>query len=122
MACEFGRKAEHEELWLPGGPNDAPASVCLAITLYAEAIHDAMDVGLRARIRERARRLLESRTNDPEVMSKRAYVAADHAVRVFAPLALESAGRKADAARLRACARIADEATARMAKSAIAAH
>lgn len=51
-------------------------------------------------------------TKNVELESKRAFLCADYAVRVFAAKALEAAGRQEDAAKLRACDPIIDCKTA----------
>ena len=54
-------------------------------------------------------------TRNPELVVKRAYLCADRAMRVFAPMALEATGFKAEADKLRACAPIVDPKSAKAA-------
>ena len=93
--------------YLAGEPHtDAPACACPVLTAYAVRINDAMGTGfdgdaLRARYLHDLAPMLVGSRSTPDVEQARAYVLADHAVRVIAPLALESAGLDGEAARLR---------------------
>lgn len=57
-------------------------------------------------------------TSTPEVEELRAFAFADFAVRIVAPLALDAAGLKNEAAKLRALPEIMDRETARAAAAA----
>ena len=103
--------------YLAGEPHtDAPACACPMLTAYAVALNDAMGTGpdgdaLRARyLHDLAPMLVGSRA--PEVEQARAFVLADYAVRVFAPLALDAAGLGDKAADLRALNAVVDEQSA----------
>lgn len=118
--------SELDELvaYLAGEPHaDAPAGACPVLTAYAVSINDAMGDGLdgdalRARYLHDLAPMLVGSRSTPEVEQARAFVLADHAVRVFAPLALDSAGHKEQADRLRALDAVMDEHTARDAAQA----
>ena len=104
--------------FLAGEPHtDTPACACPMLTAFAVALNDAMGTGpagdaLRARhLHDLAPMLVGSRST-PDVERRRAFVLADHAVRVIAPLALESAGLGDEAAKLRALDAVVDEQSA----------
>lgn len=106
--------------WLAGeSHSDHPACTCPVIAAAVRRLND--DIGNR---RERDALLkpllldLIGTRSTLGVEVRRAYVAADYAVRVFAPLALDGAGMTEWAAQLRALAPIVDQATAAAARSA----
>ena len=109
--------------YLAGEPHtDAPACACPVLTAFAVRLNDAMGTGpdgdaLRARYLHDLAPMLVGSRSTPEVEQVRAYVLADHAVRVFAPLALEAAW-PAQAKRLRALQPITDQASAEAAQVA----
>ena len=104
--------------YLAGEPHtDAPACACPVLTTYAIAINDAMGKGsygdaLRARYLHDLAPMLVGSKSTPEVKRARAYVLTDHAVRVFAPLALDSAGLGDKAEELRSLGAVVDQASA----------
>jgi hypothetical protein len=104
--------------YLAGEPHtDAPACACPMLTAYAVALNDAMGTGpdgdaLRARYLHDLAPMLVGSRSTPDVERRRAFVLADHAVRVIAPLALESAGLGDEAAKLRALDAVVDEQSA----------
>jgi len=114
-----------ESVALLGGEpkTDEPACACPVLAAYGRAINDAMGEGaagdaLRAKhLADLAPHLVGTRST-PEVERRRAYVLADHAVRAFAPLALDAAGLTGEADRLRALSPIQDAAAAHAAADA----
>ena len=110
--------------YLAGEPHtDAPECACPVLTAYAVRINDAMGEGpdgdaLRARYLHDLAPMLVGSRSTPEVEQARAFVLIDHAVRVFAPLALESAGLHDEARRLRALGAVVGEQSARAAEEA----
>jgi len=108
-----------ESVALLGGEpkTDEPACACPVLAAYGRAINDAMGEGaagdaLRAKyLADLAPHLVGTRST-PEVERRRAYVLADHAVRAFAPLALDAAGLTDEANELRALSPIQDAAAA----------
>jgi hypothetical protein len=113
--------------YLAGEPHtDAPACACPVLTKYAVRLNDAMGIGpdgdaLRARYLHDLAPMLVGSRSTPDVEEARAYVLADHAVRVFAPLALESAGLHGQAKRLRTLGAVIDRRSAYAAAQASAA-
>ena len=101
--------------YLAGEPHtDEPACACPILTAYAVRVNDAMGKGsygdaLRARYLHDLAPMLVGSKSTPEVEQARLYVLADHAVRVFAPLALESIGLNDEAARLRTIGAVVDK-------------
>jgi len=110
--------------YLAGEPHtDAPACACPVLTAYAAALNDAMGFGpegdaLRARYLHDLAPMLVGSHSTPKAEQARAYVLADHAARVVAPLALESAGLRGEAATLRALEPVIDDVSARTAARA----
>jgi hypothetical protein len=92
--------------------SDAPHCACPVIASFARRLNDRLDSEERQRLKEYIPALALSRAEWP-ITLKRALIAADYAVRVFAPVALDARGREKDAARLRALEEITDHATAR---------
>ena len=86
--------------WLEYGElGDRPPCVCPVIAAFGRGINDAMSDAGRQRLRVYIPRLVG--TVDPESETPRAIYLAWQTIRVFAPLALDFAGRHADADRLR---------------------
>ena len=86
--------------WLEYGTlGDHPRCVCPVIASFGRGINDAMTDAGRQRLRVFIPRLVG--TVDPPAERARAEYLAWQAIRVFAPLALDAAGRHEDAARLR---------------------
>jgi len=108
-----------EAVALLGGEEktDDPACACPVLSAYGRRLNDAMGKGaegdaLRAKyLADLAPRLVGTRST-PEVEQRRAYVLADHAVRAFAPMALDAAGLVGEAEKLRALDPIRDRDTA----------
>ena len=104
--------------YLAGEPHtDAPMCACPILTTYAIALNDAMGQGpdgdaLRAQYLYDLAPMLVGSRSTPDVEQARTYVLIDHAIRVFAPLALESAGLDGEAARLRALGAVIDQRSA----------
>ena len=105
---------------------DAPACACPVLATYGRRLNDAMGRGakgdaLRAKYLADLAPLLVGSRSTPEVERARTFVLADHAVRVFAPVALDAAGLAEEAAKLRAVDPITGRATARAAANVAAA-
>ena len=109
--------------FIAGEPwSDHPECACPVVTRAAIAINDRIhDDALRTSILRPFILRIAGSKSTKAVERKRMFKAADLAVRVFAPRALELRGRAEDAARLRACAPIVDAATARKGQKAAAA-
>lgn len=110
--------------YLAGEPHtDAPACACPVLTTFATCINDAMGKGsdgdaLRARYLHDLAPMLVGSRSTPEVEQARAYVLADHAVRVLTSFALESAGLHGEAKRLRTLGAVIDKPSAEAAAEA----
>jgi hypothetical protein len=111
---EAGVCAMEAVAWLAGEPHsDAPKCACPVIARAVIKLNDRIkdDKARTELLRPLLPRLIGSRASSA-VMIRRGYVAADMAVRVFAPFALERRGRFDLAEKLRACAEVKDQATA----------
>jgi hypothetical protein len=98
--------------YVAGEPwSDAPSCACPVVGEYLRTLNDRMPHRERQELKSLIPRLVGSRSA-PAVARRRAYVAADSALRVFAVTALDAAGRKEDAERLRALPEIVDGSTA----------
>jgi len=98
--------------WLAGEPHsDRPMCACPVIGAYARRLNDSLDMHGRQRLREFIPALVKSKATRA-VEIRRGFVAADHAVRIIAPLGLEAVKRPDLAKRLRDCSPIVDKATA----------
>ena len=103
--------------------SDHPECACPVISHFGRVLNDRMGRGeqgdaLRAKyLAPLASKLVGTRST-PEVERRRAFFFADRAVRVFAPLALESAGLKAEAERLRSLPEVVGKKTAQDADAA----
>jgi hypothetical protein len=109
-----GMCANEATAWLAGEKHtDAPGCACPVIAQATMRLNDAIpwDDMRTELLRPLLPRLIGTRAGR-EVMLKRAYVAADMAVRVFAPLALEKRGRLELAERLRSLTEVTDRGTA----------
>lgn len=105
---------------LAGEPwTDHPACVSPALAAYGRALNDWMPHAARQALRASLPRLLGT-AGDPARDRRRAYLAADRAVRDLAPRALDAAGLGDIAARLRGLAPITDPETAAAAYDAAA--
>ena len=104
--------------WLASEPwSDHPACVCLVLASFGRTVNDAMDDEARQRLLPFVPRLIGTR-GSTALMVRRAFVAADYAVRVFAPLALDAAGLAVEAAGLRGLPPITSRAAANSAGAA----
>lgn len=107
--------------WFAGEPHsDAPQCACPVIASFARRLNDRLSEEDRQRLKPLIPALALSRADWPTTLT-RAFVAADYAVRVFAPIALDARKRPKDAATLRALAPIVDRASAKKAHAAAAA-
>jgi hypothetical protein len=98
--------------WLAGEPHsDRPVCACPVVGAFARRLNDTLDKADRQRLREFIPALVKSKATR-EVEIRRGFVAADHAVRVIAPLAMEVIKRPDLAKMLRDCSPIVDKATA----------
>jgi hypothetical protein len=98
--------------WLAGEPHsDRPTCACPVIAAFARGLNDNLDETDRQRLREFIPALVKSKASKA-VRIRRGFVAADHAVRIIAPLALDAVKRPDLAKRLRDCSPIFDKATA----------
>ncbi len=112
---EVGMCAMEAVAWLAGEPHsDAPACACPVIARAVIRLNDRIrdDATRTALLRPLLAEIINSRTTDRDVMCRRALVAADMAVRVFAPMALDAKGFPGEAAKLRALPEIVDRASA----------
>ena len=109
--------------YISGEPHsDHPECACPVLAAYGRALNDRMPDDLRsALLADLAPRLVGTRST-PEVERRRAYVVADHAVRMIAPLALDAEGLSEQAAALRTLPQIVDPLTARTASYAAASY
>jgi hypothetical protein len=110
--------------FIAGEPHtDHPPCACPVITEAAIRLNDSMpDDQTRTRILgPLAFRIAGTRATQ-SIEQERAYIAADWAVRVFSPIALDAGGRGADASRLRSLRRIVDFESANAAHAARAAY
>lgn len=110
--------------YIAGEPHsDAPECACPVITRAAININDAMpDDATRTRLLGPLAFRIAGTKAPLDVMIKRAFIAADYAVRVFAPLTLDARGLHTEAAALRGLARIVDKRTAEDGRKAAAAY
>ena len=90
---------------------DRPPDACRVLTRFMTRLNDGVDDDERQRLVPYALTLIGTRASW-DVEMRRAYVFADAAVRIFAPLALEARGLTAHAATLRAAAPIVNKKTA----------
>lgn len=97
---EDGLCAMEAVAWLEGlAHTDHPVCTCDVIAAFVRGVNDGLDDASRQRLVAYLPRLVG--TVSPEHRRERAEYLAWQAIRVFAPMALDAAGRKADAARLR---------------------
>jgi len=107
--------------WLAGEPHsDAPKCTCPVIAGAVRRLNDRIsDDDTRTELlRPLLPKLVGSRASR-KVMLKRGYVAADMAVRVFLPIALDASGLKEEAARWRSFEEIKDRSSAITARDGI---
>ncbi len=108
--------------YIAGEPHsDAPACACDVLAKYGRSLNDAMGDGaegdaLRDKHLAEVAPLLVDTRGTRDVQRRRAYLLADRAVRLIAPLALDAAGLHDHAATLRGLAPVTDAATARAAR------
>ena len=102
--------------WFAGRPHtDHPPCVSGVLGSFGRAFNDAIPDDARQRLIPYIPRLVGTATDDLQLELRRAFLAADAAVRIFAPIALRAAGLTAEADKLAALSEIVDEATARSA-------
>jgi hypothetical protein len=99
--------------------SDHPECACPLITTFAIAVNDRMDDAARQRLLPFVLRIAGSKSTN-KIEQQRMYMLADYAVRVFAPMALESANLLAEAKTLKALPKIVDKETALQGKNAAA--
>ncbi len=115
---DAGHCAMEAVAWLAGEPHsDAPACACPVIARAVIRLNDRIsDKAMRTELlRPLLPKIVGTRASR-EVMIKRGYIAADMAVRVFAPMALEKRGRLDLAEKLRGLTEVTDQASARAAR------
>lgn len=120
---EEGMCAMEAVAWLAGEPHtDAPTCACPVVASAVRGLNDRIgDDDMRTRLlRPLLVKVVGSRA-DTNTTVRRGLVAADWAVRVLAPMALEAFGNRGSAVSLRACAPIVDRETARNAVATCAA-
>jgi len=88
----------------------APECTSPALSAYARAFNDKLPDDLRQRLKGYIHKMVGLRNDDLE--QRIAYMCADRAVRVFAPIALRRAGMEDDARRLEELPEIVDEESA----------
>ena len=107
--------------WFAGeSHSDAPHCACPVIANFARRLNDNLDDEQRQRLTPLIPALALSRAEQP-IMLKRAFIAADYAVRVFAPIELDARGLKEQATALRGLAPIVDRETAKKGSAAASA-
>lgn len=97
--------------------SDRPECACPAVTDYAIPINDKLPESFRQQLIRRIPLIAGSRA-DREVQTRRVFLMATHAIKVFAVKALERAGLTEEAARLRDLPDIVDRTTAKAARQA----
>ena len=96
-----------------------PDSICPVLMVCASSLSDVMpDDATRTAILGPLVHRIAGTPATAAIEQERAYIAADWACRVFAPIVLEATGHGTEAASLRALPRIADGASAREARRA----
>ena len=91
-------------------PGDEPECLCPAIRAFVIQTNDAMPDDVRSELYgDLPWVLIGTRTDDKDVMQKRAYLAADYAVRKFAPIALRADGLDQYAAKIESLPEIVDK-------------
>lgn len=103
--------------------SDAPECACPVLSAYGRNLNDVMGKGpqgdaLRTKYLADIALMLVGTRSTREVERRRAYLLADRAVRVFAPLALDAVGLHYHAAKLRALTPVTDATTTRAARAA----
>ncbi len=117
---EDGLCAMEMVAWLAGEQHsDDPKCACPVISSFVRSLNDCLPSDdHRARyLRPLIPRLINTRTGDLRLRSRRAFRIADHGARVLAPMLLQARADKEAAARLRALAPIQDRASARAARA-----
>ena len=105
--------------WFAGKPHtDHPPCVSGVLGAFGRAFNDAIPDDARQRLIPYIPQLVGTATDDIALECRRAFMAADAAVRIFASLAFRAAGLGAEADKLAALSEVVDEATARSARSA----
>jgi len=105
--------------YVAGEPwSDRPACACPVIAAFARGLNDAMPDGLRDTLLRPLIPAIMGTRSTPDVEQRRAYIAADYAVRCAAPTALRAAGLPMQADTLTALPPIIDANTALTAAAA----
>src|SRR3990167_3478451 len=97
--------------------SDSPACACPVLAAYGRALNDAMPDEQRQRLIPLIPKLVGTRATR-EIEQRRAYLLADVAVRVLAPIALRAAKLDTEADKLAALPEITNESAAEAAMSA----
>ncbi len=112
-SVDAGMCAMEAVAWLAGEPHsDHPQCVCDVIGAAMRKANDRMPPDVRNELLRPLLTKIIGTRGTLKIRKARAFIAADFAVRVFAPMALEAHGRTENAAKLRAAAPIVDKATA----------
>src|SRR3990167_6721691 len=78
--------------WLAGEPHsDSPSCACPVIAAFGRTLNDHLPDAERQALVPYITKIVGS-VSTPEVERKRAFIASDYAVRVFAPIALRAKG------------------------------
>ena len=98
--------------WLAGEPHsDKPSCACPVIAAFGRTLNDHLPDAERQALVPYITKIVGS-VSTPEVERKRAFIASDYAVRVFAPIALRAKGFTREAKKLEGLDIIQDEKTA----------
>ena len=101
--------------WLAGEPHsDKPSCACPVIAAFGRELNDHLPDAERQALVPFIGKIVGS-VSTPEVERKRAFIASDYAVRVFAPIALRAKGFSNEAVKLEGLDIIQDKKTARAA-------
>ncbi len=99
--------------------DDKCSQVCPSVRAIAIRLNDlgcwSSDAERTAELMPMVPMLVGTATSDHEVLQKRAYLCADYAVRIFAPIVIEKANFHSGALKLRSLSPIVDESTASIA-------
>jgi hypothetical protein len=99
--------------------SDEPIGICPALAAYGRVLNDTLFADYLDELKPLAIEMLDAIDN-PATRQKRSFLFADYAVRVFAPIALDAAGLKAEASKLRALPEIVDRDSAHSAADSAA--
>jgi hypothetical protein len=108
---EMGLCVMEAVAWVAGEEHtDMPKCASPVISKFCQALNDRGDDAVRERLKSYIPKIIG--TVSPDLDEKRAFIAADFAVRVFAPIALRRVELREDAERLEQLPRIIDRASA----------